>query len=195
MLIDAFPAKFVATPHRSIFQSLPNFNKIIFMTSAQTEILETKQDLMDSIYSFSESNIDKVPFKDSWTAGQVLEHIDKAIGPGILYGKTQKVNREPGEKVQQIKAVFLDFDSKMKSPDFILPTEEKHSRQALLESLTRKLDALFTATETLDMNEECLDFEVPGFGKFTRLEWIWFYLVHTQRHVQQLKNISKEVVS
>jgi hypothetical protein len=164
------------------------------MTTVQTEILETRQDLMDCIYSFTGNSIDKVPFKDSWTAGQVLEHIDKAIGPDLLYGNTQKTNRQPDEKVQQVKAVFLDFNSKMKSPDFILPTEEKHDPQVLLSRLAGKLDALFTASETLDMNDECLDFEVPGFGKFTRLEWIWFYLAHTQRHIQQLKNIAKEVV-
>jgi hypothetical protein len=165
------------------------------MTAVQTEILETKQDLMDAIYSFSEKNIDQVPFEGSWTAGQVMEHIDKAMGSAVLYGKTQKANRAPDEKLPQLKAIFLDFNSKMKSPDFILPTAGKHSKEALLNSLTQKLDTLLTASQTLDMNEECLDFEVPGFGKFTRLEWIWFYLVHTQRHTQQLKNMLKEVMN
>ena len=41
----------------------------------------------------------------------------------------------------------------------------------------------------LDLSATCLDFEMPGIGALTRLEWLWFYVWHTQRHLRQVKNI------
>ncbi len=45
------------------------------------------------------------------------------------------------------------------------------------------------AIKTLDLSATCTVFELPGFGEFTRSEWIWFAIYHTQRHTHQLKNI------
>ncbi len=133
--------------------------------------------------------IDKIPFEGSWTAGQLLEHVDKAVGADVLYGKTAKTGRVADEKVALIKSIFLNFDTKFKSPEFIEPREITHDKNILLNSLNKKFDQLVIAAETLDDTEECLDFELPGMGKLTRLEWINFQMIHTQRHLHQLKNI------
>ena len=159
------------------------------MSSLTNDLRSTKEELLQSAASLTENNIDKVPFEGSWTAGQLLEHVDKAVSPGLLQGKVQASNRAADEKVAQLKNIFLDFNTKMKSPGFIEPTETTHDKSTLMDSLSGKFDELISAAETMKLDEECLDFEVPGMGKFTRYEWISFYMIHTQRHIHQLKKI------
>ena len=56
--------------------------------------------------------------------------------------------------------------------------------------VTDKFDKLIEAARTLDLSLTCIDFEIPTFGLFTRLEFVWFYIVHTQRHTFQLQKIA-----
>jgi hypothetical protein len=43
--------------------------------------------------------------------------------------------------------------------------------------------------QELDLSKTCQGFQLPGSAAFTRAEWIWFAIYHTQRHTRQLKNI------
>ena len=51
------------------------------------------------------------------------------------------------------------------------------------------MDKMIEAIKTLNLSETCTAFELPGFGEFTRAEWIYFAMYHTQRHTHQLKKI------
>lgn len=153
------------------------------------ELQETRLRLIELGNLIDDNKVDTVPFEGSWTAGQLLEHVDKAVNPSILVGNTQATDRPADEKVGTVKKIFLDFNVKFESPDFILPVEEVHDRKALIHSLSTKFDELIHAASTMNLAEECMDFEVPQMGKFTRLEWISFYMIHTQRHLHQLENI------
>lgn len=44
-----------------------------------------------------------------------------------------------------------------------------------------------------DLSFICLDFELPGTGALTGLEWIHFLSTHTRRHVRQLRNIVEKL--
>lgn len=160
------------------------------MQTLSEELSAVKAQLISLVNSIDPKDTDRVPFEGSWTAGQVLEHTDKAVSPQILSGNTAPVDRPADKKAGLIKKIFLDFDTKFKSPEFIEPTASVHDKDQLRDSLVSKFDALIHAAQTMNLEEECLDFEVPGMGKFTRLEWITFYMVHTQRHLQQLANIN-----
>ncbi|RYY69505.1 MAG: DinB family protein [Chitinophagaceae bacterium] len=153
------------------------------------ELKATRDELVQLINAVPDNSIDRVPFEGSWTAGQLLEHVDKAVNPSILRGKLQSTDRPADQKVSQVKKIFLDFTVKYQSPEFIVPTQAIHDKQILLSSLTTKFNELAEAANTLDLKQECLDFELPGMGALTRLEWISFFMTHTQRHNHQLKNI------
>jgi len=160
------------------------------MQTLSEELSATKARLISLVNSVGPKDTDRVPFEGSWTAGQVLEHIDKAVSPQVLTGNTAPVDRPADEKIALIKKIFLDFDAKYTAPEFIEPTAAVHDKDVLLDSLVKKFDELIHVTQTMNLQEECLDFEVPGMGRFTRLEWITFYMVHTQRHLHQLTNIN-----
>jgi hypothetical protein len=160
------------------------------MNDLLKEIGQTKTDLLAVVSSIQQEQFNTVPFKDSWTAAQVCDHILKAVNTDVLYGNTQPTSRPPDEKVKQTADLFLNFDIKFKSPDFILPTNEPLNKHIELSAIETRMNALAEAAKTLDLSATCTDFEVPGAGAFTRLEFVWFFIVHTQRHIHQLKNIA-----
>jgi hypothetical protein len=160
------------------------------MNNLVTELQSAKAGLTEVIVAIPDEQFNKVPFEDSWTAAQVSEHIFKALGVEVLYGATKPTDRVPDEKVAEVM-IFLDFTIKMKSPDFILPSDEPQDKAPLLNGLEDKLNKLIEAAQTLDLTLTCLDFEIPEIGAFTRLEFLWFYVFHTKRHIHQLQNITK----
>ncbi|RYY46878.1 MAG: DinB family protein [Chitinophagaceae bacterium] len=160
------------------------------MQTLVNELQETITILNNILESIDSSKIDATPFEGSWSAGQVLEHVDLAISPGLLEGTTQPVSRPADQKVATVRNAFLDFNTKFKSPAFIEPRQHVHDKSALQASINEKFDDLIEAAKELDLSRECLDFEVPGMGLFTRMEWISFYMIHTQRHNHQLQKIA-----
>lgn len=159
-------------------------------TRIQTELREAMDDLLHIISSLDAEQLNRVPFEGSWTAAQVGEHLLKSYGVvEILKGNTRPTRRPIDEKVKAIEDIFLDFNLKMESPEFIVPSKEKIDKNYLLQGLKEKIGGIIDFSRQKDLDATCIDFEVPGFGPFTKLEWMHFVKCHTFRHVRQLKNI------
>jgi hypothetical protein len=152
------------------------------------ELQPTFYDLIDTLDSFSQEELNIIPFEKSWTAGQVGGHILKAV-KGIPDHQTEKAERVYNEQAIPIKKMFLDFTVKFKSPEFVLPESKNYDRNYLLNELKRIKEAPVKTIETKDLHALCLDFELPPFGYLTRYEWLKFIFYHAQRHIHQLKNI------
>lgn len=157
----------------------------------QKDIVDTFKKLNETISKFSENELNQVPFQGSWTAGQTVQHIILAISgyPELFAGKTEKTTRKPDEKVKDIEALFLNFSIKMDSPPFLIPEKKEYSKEKLRTKLLQIESELLDCAEKYDLTLTCLDFEVPGFEKFSMYEWIYFALIHTQRHTHQLNTI------
>jgi DinB superfamily len=159
-----------------------------------SEIDITGSHLLRLLSSFSVQQLNTVPFEGSWTAAQVAEHIWKAGDCSLLYGPATPTDRAPDEKVDAVKTMFLNFSIKMTSPEMIRPGNDYLSKEVVLSNIHQIWEKLTTAANTLNLSEECHAFEVPGFGPFTRLEWIQFINIHTQRHIHQLQNIQAHLM-
>ncbi len=143
------------------------------------------------LHAFEDDQFHIVPFEGSWTAAQVAEHLLKSDTGilKILYGKVAQTKRAPDEKVAAITQLFSDFNLKMKSSEAILPSPRPPEKEVLLSALDHKMNALSEAAATLNVSATCLDFDLPGFGRLTILEWLTFFMSHTQRHTHQLEQI------
>jgi hypothetical protein len=95
--------------------------------------------------------------------------------------------------IAPLRDAFLNFNIKMQSPDFILPSDDPKDKQTLLQMTKDTWKGLARAAQTGDLTATCLDFEMPTIGLITRSEWLSFIVVHTQRHIWQLKKISKAI--
>ena len=156
------------------------------------EIEKTTGELIEIISPLSQEELNEIPFQGSWTAAQVGGHLLKSYGVvEILNGPLAKTKRRPGEKIEKIKAVFLNFGTKFKSSEMILPSNDVIDKEILLNFLHKRIAQIREVIQTKDLSETCESIAVPGFGVLTRLEWIHLILYHTQRHIHQLKNILK----
>jgi DinB superfamily len=153
------------------------------------ELEGATKDLFQFISSFTQEEINKVPFEGSWTAGQVAEHLFRSDSSilAALYGTAKPAERQPDLHQEELKAVFLNFDIKQSGPEEIRPTGAWHEKEALLHSLEGTRARIFEAVSILDLSVLCIH---PALGELTRMEFIYFVIYHTQRHIHQLKNIS-----
>lgn len=150
----------------------------------------------ETVASFGPDQLNKVPFEGSWTAGQVAEHMILANSSfaELVTGPVSDTERQPDEKINDIRAAFLNFDIKFKSPEFVLPTKDVHDKEELLDALDKLREAILEAVEEGGLDKTCTGRDVPALGYVTRLEALHFVLVHTQRHIHQLKNIRQSLV-
>ncbi|MEO7214483.1 DinB family protein [Mucilaginibacter sp.] len=146
---------------------------------------------------FNQQQFNTVPFEGSWTPAQVADHMLKSQWglPEVLTGNTKPADRKPDAGNAFIENIFLDFSTKLKSPEFILPTEEPQNKAEVLSKYNDKSEEIQQTFKPLNPTDICLDFEIPGSGPFTRLEWLHFVACHTIRHTRQLENIHQVLVN
>jgi hypothetical protein len=145
-------------------------------------------ELVELIVSVSQQGINTVPFKDSWTPAQLTVHVTKsnsAIAQGLnMEGKPAERNIDEG--VPKLKKMFLDFDIKYKSPQFIVPEQGEYNKEQIIEALQKSIDRLKHTREKIDLSNVI---SLPPFGEVTKFEILHFVLYHTTRHIHQLKNM------
>jgi dihydrofolate reductase len=147
---------------------------------------------LEMVEAFSQEDINRMPFEKSWTAAQVAEHVTRS-NIGIV-----KTLRQPGkalsrpvdEGVQRLKDLFLNFEKKLQSPQFILPTRDIYDKEWVVSHLKNSI--LELKAIIADVNHyEAIDH--PIFGEITKYELLHFVVYHTQRHIHQLTNISLRI--
>jgi len=148
----------------------------------------TTSELLELISSFSETQINEIPSAGSWTAAQVAEHVTKSnIGIIKSLKKDGKPpGRAPDAGVEQLKRTFLDFDKKLQSPEFILPTQDIYQKKLVIDNLGISIAQLRESGDEVSLFEMISH---PIFGEITKLELLHFVVYHTQRHIHQLRNI------
>jgi hypothetical protein len=160
--------------------------KLIF-----TEVDNVLANMIKTLSLFSEEEINVIPFEGSWTPGQVAQHIILSDSGfvDLISGPVEDTNRQPDQNVATLESIFLNFDIKMKSPDFILPPAIDYKKEELLYNLEAIRTKLNQFDQTSDMTKTCTGMELPVMGYLTRLEATTFMIVHTKRHIHQLGNI------
>lgn len=165
---------------------------MITETSAKDELFgaidKAVSEMAGLIAALDEDQINFVPYKDSWTAGQLLRHVTKSTnGMGKAMGtKSKHAERDPGEKIPQLKKAFLDFSTKMKSPDFIIPEEGQYEKKTSINDINKSFEQFKDNTNKANLHDIV---EGLPLGEITKLEILHFVLYHTQRHLHQLKKI------
>ena len=161
-----------------------------------TEINNAITELEQQFSLFAEDEINMAPFEGSWTPAQLMEHINLAL-PGsisLLFGPVKDTDRQFDLHVQLLRDMFLNFDTKMQAPVSVKPPEKNYKKEELLFTLDKLKTKLSQFDTSSDMTKTCTAGEFPTLGYLTRIEIAYFTLYHTQRHVNQLKNIYKSLI-
>lgn len=156
---------------------------------------ENTNELLKSVALFTPEQFNKVPFEGSWTAAQVAEHLLKSESnvPDVWNGNTEITQRDPEEKSAILRNIFLDFSTKIKSPEFILPSDKWQEPDSLYNALKENRSKIRNLVEEKDLTLTFTDFSFPQLGELTGMEWATFVICHAIRHTRQLNNIYKEI--
>lgn len=161
------------------------------------EFEKATNELVQVLMAFDQSQINTVPTAGGWTAGQVGEHLFKSDSAilNALHGPTRETRRAPDKNVDGINAAFLDFSTKMQSPDITTPADNvHHDKETLIMALKSNRDLMGKSIRTLDLSLICTEPVMSGIvGNWTRQEYINFVISHTHRHINQLKKIHKHI--
>ena len=152
--------------------------------------------LLDKITQFPEDYFNDQPAEGRWSAGQVTEHLAKVeIATLRLFnGKTKPADRNPETKIESVKREFLDFEKSFNAFGPIIPGENSRDKQKLVSTLKQTREKMIELIRSdRDLSVICTDFEHPLFGSLSIIEWIFFNIYHTERHIRQLEEIKNLV--
>ncbi|WP_099365222.1 DinB family protein [Sphingobacterium sp. 1.A.4] len=162
------------------------------MEATTTKFQQTIKELTEILEAFSTEQLNKIPFPNSWTAGQVGDHLLKSYGSWKIFkGETEFADRPYDESCKTLSDLFLNFNIKLiaEHSDAIYPSEGYIEKENLVLNIQTVSDRIISFSSRNDLRVLCLDFEFPTLGHMTRFEWLHFYVVHTQRHIKQLTKI------
>ncbi len=137
--------------------------------------------------SVSEQKLNTVPFPNSWSIAQVVNHITKANNYSFLLAEGSKPNRPFDERLPELKETLLDFTLKMDSPEFILPGDRIYTKQESIEGIQSAFNQLSNHIKSTDLSLQ-IDTNSP-LGIVTKWEIANFIVYHSIRHLHQLENI------
>ena len=165
------------------------------MQQITNDYQDTISKFLQLLSNFSAQQINSQPVYGGWTPGQVADHVSRAQWdmPAILKGNSQHTDRASDVKYPEIEKLFLHFDTKLTSPEIILPGDGPYDKITIINSISNRSAEITDAFLSSNPSMECLDFEIPGFGKFTPLEWMYFMICHTKRHIWQLEKMVGKV--
>ncbi len=186
-LIAFLAVRQVQVPQNKLFLFKPYHMKNLI-----NNITKTFDGLVNTLFKANDTDLNKIPFENSWSIGQVAEHII-LCGNGIPDSKTEISTRQKDEKVPVLKDIFLNMDEKSKADPALTPHGVTHKQEDLVNQIKAVKEKLCLIAEEKDLNDICLDMEFPTLGLLTRYEWLSFICFHTQRHTRQIENIIKHL--
>ena len=165
-------------------------------TVNKTELLdqidETVSELISLMSSLDEKEVNTIPYIDSWTAGQLFQHIIKSTEAitEAMRKKGVPAERDPSENIANLKKTFLDFSTKLESPGFIVPEDDTYKKTAIIQKLGNSFQQLRECTNDADLT---VLVKKSPVGDATKWEMLHFVLYHTQRHLHQMKKIHEAI--
>jgi len=161
------------------------------------DLERTTRDLLQVLSEFNNEQFNRLPFEGSWTGGQVADHLFRAErgAPALMTGNTKQTTRDPEQFVKPLDDVFLDFSTKLKSPDFIIPSDGPHDQAEYYKKFEVTRKNIQELAAKLDLTETCTEFDMPKIGQLTRFELLRFIVAHSKRHIRQLNNIYSHVIA
>lgn len=155
------------------------------------DLNESTRKLLELLYEVPEPFFNSVPKEGGWTVGQVAEHLIKVeTGTVRLFsGPVEDAGRDHQEKIDEIKDRFLNYETKLKAFGPIVPGDTPKDKTNALEKIQDIRQRLTSLIEIQDMAALITGFEHGLFGYLTRVEWIYFNIYHSRRHMHQIKTI------
>ena len=152
--------------------------------------LNTRQ-VIDALAALDTDTINRKPNSGVWSLAQVVDHLTRSdmVMGRVTRGTTEPSQRDPLEKVEQMRTRFGDFESKLSAFGMLIPGNEAMELDDVVRKFTEARAQFRESVAIGDPSDLCTRFAHPLFGQLTRAEWGWFTIIHTERHLVQFSRI------
>ncbi len=155
----------------------------------QNDILESNEKARQVFATVNENECRIRPDDATWSALDCLEHIvvvEKSVINVLKMELDEDSPETPG--VMRIQSALANRHARIPAPDFILPNGRFSTWQEATEKFFAQRQTLFDMAEN-KVHEQTGTFAHPLLGPMTKLEWLYFGLAHTERHLFQIKDV------
>lgn len=160
------------------------------LTALPAQFEDMRNRLFAMAESIPESLYNRKPADGGWSPAQVMQHL-LLSAQGIVKmqenGRTAPTQRDPARQYGILDKIFKDYEAKYESAPNLLPNGDHFDKSTQLAAMKDALDHLQHQLREPGLTDELVEFDVPAFGIMTRMEFIYLVVVHTNRHVRQMK--------
>ena len=139
---------------------------------------------------------DKLHQKNAQTAWCIMdcaEHMlicEQGVARALQGAAEPVTDRAPNSKVPDISHSFMDFDKRLRvmgEPDTLEGGYQ--STADFSKAFRQNRESVKATLQKEPVDWLCKDMEHPIFGFMTRIEWVYYLIYHTERHLQQINRI------
>jgi hypothetical protein len=160
-----------------------------------TDLEQNSRSLLQEFSEFPEELLFTTPPDNGWSGAQICEHllILDRIANKVISGETIESTRPSDEKLGLIRSVMLDIENRRVAPERVQPVSAIKDRKLLIDALNAERKRMREMIQTLDITQACISGKHPALGTLTILEWVYFIIYHTERHIGQLQRLHSAI--
>ncbi|MDN4494622.1 DinB family protein [Ureibacillus aquaedulcis] len=151
-----------------------------------------REELLKSVSSLTDEQLNEVVEEGSWSIAQILEHLyimELNVVRQIRLALNQEEYDEPGSFPLHVVA---DRTKKISAPEILIPSNNFLTSEELREKLSASrafLEKIAHHHSEEELNQKT--FAHRRFGVLTLSQWISLVGYHEQRHIGQVEEIKK----
>jgi hypothetical protein len=163
---------------------------------AMSHLHATRKMMLDTVTRLSDTQWKFKPAPDAWSVGEIAEHL--AVTEDLIYGLIQKALAEPPapekktetkEKDEQVLKMIADRSRKFQAPEMIRPSGKYSGRTAVVDAFRDSRDRTIEFVKTTQADLRSHFAPHPVMGSLDGYQWALLISAHTDRHVQQMKEV------
>lgn len=163
---------------------------IIQLEAIRNDILTEINDIPDHLFNDKES-------ANSWSVGQVLDHLHKIeveITKAIKYMLTLP---EQDPLPDKPLTITLDRSKKRTAPEAFIPSSQTLDKQEILSSLAQSRQNLLKLIDSIPPERDItrIGFKHRFFDVLSLKQWIEFIGYHEKRHLSQIIEIKASIIN
>lgn len=152
---------------------------------------ETRSELLGMVAELSRDQINKRKNAESWSIGQVCQHLFKTEELYIVAIRKGLKRKEDASIENKQVEFLLDRRNKLEAPEIAKPTNEIMEPEVVIENLNNSRQRLHDLLNTVE-DPSVLSrrhYSHPVFKEMLLIDWLKSLYIHEQRHIKQIEEI------
>lgn len=162
----------------------------------QTDLVENTNKLLQFLHQVKEATFIHKPTPEKWSVLETFDHLITTEGliVGIFYGETETVDRNPEMVIQKIEKAFYNYERKFTAMPPIHPQGKVLTKQAVEANLVQIREGFIQKGQQVGWSQLCTAFPHPLVGTMTTYEWVYFCIIHANRHLTLMKQMHNQTM-